>query len=289
MKTDNMLALINERSIAENMVESVRNISIIKPNDLTFLKENQKHLSTVCEKTFIWRTRQQKLSILHDNYHPTLHGKFHQSILEQKVFFEQAVELAKQAEELKLKLEALLLDKEELELKLEAGNSGSLANRRLDIQLREKQLEIGAKGYQLQQCTVAMDYRMREIKDWKSLQDELIVGMKEQGYTDEMIWDKEAGEAEDHFFLFLGNFQAVHQSKDSGEIQNLTALARHGVDQAIGLGKFKEWLPRCNDRQVKSLIELGYLRAKDAGEGKTLLTDANAKPQGLYAEGEPAK
>lgn len=290
---DSLMLVANSKPLAENMLALVQNLQIIKKEDQKFLVEHKERWQNVVEKTFIWRTLQQKLSIIHDQYHPTAHAKFQQSILECKVFFEQAVELHAQAEVIKNDLEALVLDKEEVEGFLAKGvwekedgqalkfAPGSVNERRLQLKIRELDLKIQQKTYGLQQCQVQMTYRMKEIRDWKDIQDKLMDVMREQGMTEEQMWDKQSGEAESHFFLFLGNYQAVHQSKDTGEIQNLTALARHGIEQAMALGKFEEWSKRCDHNQIKSLIELGYIKIN--GSKATQLRGPDATTNELYS------
>jgi hypothetical protein len=256
--------------LANAMVECVRKVEIMKPEHSQFLVEHKKHLQTVMEKTFIWRTRQQKQGILSDQFFPTLHAKFHQSILEQKVQFEQAVHLSKDFEILKTEVEELNIDVEELQEKidnLEKCNPGSYDFRRTQVKLRRKIIELQHKSYAAAQMKIYMEYRMREVMDWQMLQEFLIEEMHKEGVTDEQIWDKEAGEIESQFFLFLGNIQGVYKSTDSAEVNNLVGLAKHGVEQAKAFGMYEALLKRCNPNQLQALIALG-LETKESLKGR---------------------
>jgi hypothetical protein len=249
-------------ALANNMLASIQDSQVMSKDDFHFLADNKQHLQEVMVNTYIWRTDLQKMSIISDDYFPTIHAKFHQSILEQKVQFEQAVQLAKEFEDLKLDMELLTVEIEELEQKI-SGSEDDFSIRKDDILKRKKLLELGHKKYQLQQSQVAMMYRMKEVKGWKNIQEDLLRIMREDfKLSDDEIWNKEHGEIESAFFLFLTNFKAVDQSKDTAEINNLFALARFGVDQAMQAGIFEKLLNRCNQDQVNSLIKLGYIIPK---------------------------
>ena len=128
-----------------------------------------------------------------------------------------------------------------------------------------------------------MLYRIDELKDWKNTEDKLIEEMKNLGYTDEQIWDKNFGQREAYFLLFLTKYQGVKQSKDSGEIHNLTYLARFAVEEAAKDGLFEDYLKRCDRTQINSLAELGYVKIKpqlnEQGEQISLIPDQIKKKQ----------
>lgn len=282
-----------------NMLEVVKNTQVMKAEDVKFLAEHKEHLQSVVTKTHIWRTDGQKRSIVSDTYHPTTHGKFQQAILEQKVFFTEATRLAKDFEKLKVATRKLLLDKEEKELEIQelvdkintmsncesntfemvsngdgswtTVNTKSTKNeklkneiklRRLEADLDEIEIELKGKQLELHDCKVAMDYRMREIKGWQQIQTELMEMLKAEGYSEEEMFDKEAGEIEYQFFWGLNNFQGITVTKDGAEKVNLIALARHGVDQAIAKGKWEQFFKRCNQEQLWALEQLGYIARK---------------------------
>ena len=108
-----------------------------------------------------------------------------------------------------------------------------------------------------------MKYRVDELKDWKQFEDEMIEQMKSEGFTDEEIWDKNSAQLFGYFYLFLTKFNAVKSSTDSGEVHNLTYLARFSVEEAIKSGDFESWVTRCDRTQLQSLADLGYIGIKE--------------------------
>jgi hypothetical protein len=256
---------ILKTDISEIYTDNLKSLSVFKPEDKNFLIEKREHLTKVCEKTFMWRTNLQKKSIISDFYFPTVHGKFHQAILEQKVQFEQALGLAKDFEETKLKIETKEIELEELEEKLHSSTD-EREIKKAQIEIKQKKLDIGYLIYGLKNQQTAMNYRMAEVRGWQELEERLLLQMREQGYTEDEIWNKEYGELTNQFFTFLNNYIGIDNSTDAGEVQNLTALARHAVSEALKEGIFESLVKKCNPIQLESLRKLGYIRRVEQGE-----------------------
>jgi len=228
------------------IIDEIKSIAVMDPKDCQFLVEHKDHLKQVMVKTHMWRTNTQKMSIINDVHFPTLHAKFHQAILEQKVQLDQSFYLAKDFEEKRLEIEELELDISELS-----------DSKRDDIKRRKLSLQIQFKSYELEQMRTAMNYRMEEVKGWQVLLDDLLQRMRDIGMDEETIWSKDAGEIESMFFLTLSNFQGVRNSTDSAEVSNLLALTHQAIKQAKQIGKFDEWKTRCNAAQLDSLKYFG--------------------------------
>lgn len=240
------LQTVESKELLSEIFGALKDVQVFKEDDFNFLIEHKEHLAAVFENVHMWRTDTQKRSIISDAYHPTLHSKFHQAICEQKVQTDQAFYLAKDFEMKKLEIEELLIDLEEL------GNTP-----RDEVNRKRKQIEIQFKQYELKQIQIAMNYRMSEIKGWQQLEEQLLEAMRAEGMDEETIWNKNAGEIEFMFFQFLTNLQGLKNSTDGAEAHNLVALAKFGVQQAKEIGKFDEWLKRCNPAQIDSLVFLG--------------------------------
>lgn len=265
----------NPDNIGTNLVAMVKQFEVMKPEDKQFMIENKERLQMVATKTFMWRTELEKRSIINDIQFPTLHAKFHQCILENSVFLNESIRLAKEFETTKLEAEELNLDVEELKAKQSELDPESIEYRKIDVQIRKKVVDLQEKTYTLQNMHTAMNYRMAEMKDWKQLEDDLINAMRERGYSDEQIWDKQFGQEESAFFLFLNKMIGIESSKDSGEIENLTSLAIFGVENAIRKGNFETYLKKCNNIQLEVLSRLGFIKLDNSSEGLkvTLLFD----------------
>jgi hypothetical protein len=238
------------KTAIKDVLETVRGIDVMPEADMKYLEEHKEHIAKVFQNTQIWRTDTQKQSIISDVYHPTVHGKFHQAILEQKVQADQLFVLAKDFELKKLDIEEKLLDLKDLK----ETPRDIIKGRRLEVELKYMH-------YELKQMQIAVKYRMDEIKGWKVIQDELLEQMKEM--PEDYIWSKNAGETEDMFFKFLTNMQGLRNTTDAGEYRNLLALATFAVKQAKTSGLFSELKARCDDRQLDSLFFLGEISKEE--------------------------
>lgn len=219
------LAILGTQTVTD-IVTAVKMVPVMKKEDYDFLMEKSEHLGLVMEKTWMWRTDFQKRSIVNDLSHPTLHSKFHQAILEQKVQFDQALYLAKDFEEKKLQVEELECDLEELKENTE------LSEKRKDIKSRKIKMDLQFAQYQLNNMQIAMNYRMSEVRGWQQIEEELIDAMRAEGYSDEEIWQKDSGEVEELFFRSMNNLQGIQKTTDGGEYNNLISVAVYAYEQA---------------------------------------------------------
>lgn len=227
--------LIGKETVS-GVLDAVKNIPILKPEDVNFLQEKSQHLSQVMERTQMWRTDMQKASIINDIHFPTAHAKFHQAMLEQKVQFDQAMYLAKDFEMKKLDIE-----EKELELS-ELGDSpkDEIKKRRLHIELQFMQ-------YELKQMQIAMQFRMQEVKGWQNLQENLLQQLRDSGMSEDSIWSKNDGELKAMFLLAMNNLQALPTTTDSAERSNLISLAifcYQNAKHANLLEEFKKDAPK---------------------------------------------
>ena len=271
----NNIIEVNPDNIARNLVEMTNRADIMTPEDKKFFIENTERWSLVQQNCHIWRTNTEKRSILSEL--PTTHLKFHQAILENKVFVDETVRLAKDAEIQKLDAEELYVDIENLKEEILAIEKQREDNeedsseykqfsyliRKKDIEIRKKTVELQEKAYQIQQSAIAMKYRMAENRAWLGFEDEMIAEMKADGLTDEEIWNKDSAQLQGYFYLFLTKFNAVKSSTDSGEVHNLTYLAKFAVEEVIKSGDFEQLVTRCDRTQLQSLVDLGYIGVKE--------------------------
>lgn len=239
--SETLPVLLGHKTVTD-IIEAVRDLPILKKDDVTFLQQNSKHLAAVLEKTHIWRTDIQKHSIINDYHFPTIHAKFHQAMLEQKVQFDQAMYLAKDFEMKKLEIQELECDLEEL------GDT-----KRDDIKRKKLQIEVQFKTYELNQMQIAMQYRMAEVKGWQVIQNDLLENMRQNGVSEDEIWSKNAGEINALFFASLNNLQSLGSSTDSAERGNLISLALFSYNAVKQAGMLDELRQKCNPLQLASL------------------------------------
>lgn len=266
----NDLAQINRdlqsSTYTKEMATLVKETNIISEEDAKFLADNVDHFKSIIEKSYMWRTMGQKLSIVSDGFHPTLHSKFHQAIIEAKVQFNETFRLAVDAEKAKLDVEDVELDLEEIEQRMKDLDPTSIAFKKEDVLRRRKELELKEKAISLNNYKTAAYYRMREVKQWKEIQDDLYAKLKAEGKTDEEIWNKESAELEDQFFTFLNNLSGIPKSTSAAEVNNLVGLARYAVEQARQIGMLDDLVSRCNGQQLEALRMLGVIKIKEKDE-----------------------
>lgn len=235
-----------------DILKVTKEIAVIEDEDYNFLVEHKEHLNTVLEKSFMWRTDLQKQSIVSDSFHPTPHGKFHQSILEQKVQFEQSLYLAKEFEMKKLDIEEKKLDIEEADATTKRG----------EIKLKRLNLELSFMKFELNQMKIAMSYRMAEVRGWQEIIDSLKDTMLKSGVTEEEIWDKQRHEIKEFFYLSLNRVKGVKVTKDVAEYNNIIGLARAAFSIAKDHGMIEELCSKCNAEQIESLKIIGAVKCK---------------------------
>jgi hypothetical protein len=225
----------------------IETLPAFKPEDSKFLMEHKEHLHKVLQKTHIWRTDTQKNHIINDVHFPTVHAKFHQAILEQKVQFEQSLYLAKDFELKKIEIEEIRCDLEELK-----------SETKRDLLKRNKlEIELKFKHFELQQMSTAMHYRMAEVRGWQRIIDDLYAELITSGVSEESIWDKNEGEFTSMFFVALNNAVSLHTVTDSGEKSNIIAALSFVITQAKRanlLGKLKSL---CSKDHLDTLAKLG--------------------------------
>ena len=247
MPENNSLAILDTNKTVASIVEAVKSVPVMSEEDFKFLQEKTEHIQNVLTCTHMWRTDLQKESIINDIDFPTIHAKFHQAILEQKVQFDQTMYLAKDFENLKLDMELLECDLEDL------APIGE--NKRDDIKRRRIELDIKFKEYELGQMRIAMNYRMAEVKGWQAIEERLLETMRESGIPEEDIWNKNTGEIKSMFFTAINRLKGIiSNTKDgSAEFNNIVSYAVHAYKIAKNAGLLEDLLAECNEIQLISI------------------------------------
>ena len=247
MTENNSVVLLDNNQTVASIINAVKSVPVMKEEDFHFLQEKAEHIQNVLNCTYMWRTDLQKESIINDLDFPTIHAKFHQCILEQKVQFDQTMYLAKDFENLKLDMELLECDLEEL---APVGE-----NKRDDIKRRRIELDIKFKQYELDQMRIAMNYRMAEVKGWQAIEERLLETMRNNGISEEEIWNKNTGEIKSMFFTALNKVKGLggNTENSTGEFNNIVAFAVYAYKTAKTAGMLEELISECNTVQLNSL------------------------------------
>ena len=246
------IEVLNEK-MTTDIVKSVNNLPVISQEDKKFLTTHTKHLGMVLSKTHMWRTHEQKLSIVSDMQCPTAHAKFHQAILEQKVQFDQSLYLAKDFELKKIEVEEKCLELEYLSTEELRQASSSKEESCIELKMRKLKIEITFAQYELQQMKTAMMYRMEEVKGWQKIEEDLLKQMRDAGLSEDDIWSKEKGQMVSMFLVALTNLQAIRNTTDSGERNNLLSLALFTHKRIKEAGRLEDIKKVMDEAQLNSL------------------------------------
>ena len=246
METNKSMILFDTDKTVSNIVNAVKSVPVMKEDDFNFLIEHSGHLQNVMNCTYMWRTDLQKESIINDLDFPTDHAKFHQCILEQKVQFDQTMYLAKDYENLKLDMELLECDLDDL------APLGE--NKRDDIKRRKIELDIKFKTYELDQMRIAMNYRMSEVKGWQAIQERLLKKMRSEGMSEEDIWNKSIGEIISLFYTALNRVRGLSGGNNgSAEFNNIISHAVYAYKTAKNAGLLEQLIADCDESQMNAL------------------------------------
>lgn len=244
------LKLITSAENVNELITAVKQFPIMKPDDVTFLADHSHHLGKVIDKSFMWRTDAQKRSILSDMEFPTTHSKFHQAMLEQKVQFEQTMYLAKDFEKLKLDIQLMECDLEDIA-------ASDKSEKRKAIESEKIKLDMKFKRFELNQMQVQMNYRMAEIRGWQTIQDELLDKLYKEGFTDEEIWNKEEGEAQFLFLLAVNKLNTALVTNDPEAIKAVIPLALFTYQEAEKNGKLEIYINEATNKQKETIQWIG--------------------------------
>jgi len=127
--------------------------------DFNALVTMKDELQDTFEKKQMWRTEtEMRISVLNDLKHPTSASKYWQAVREQAVFFEQLVVLS-------FEYRRNLVEIKKLKRGIEALTD------ELDLEL--KQIDLEECLYKKKNMELAAKDRMRELKLWSKIKDEL--------------------------------------------------------------------------------------------------------------------
>lgn len=245
----------NELTITGDMtvgtvLDAVSGIPAIKTEDMKFLVEHKDHLGMITEKTFQWRTNSQKRSIVNDIQHPTIHGKFHQAILEQKVQFQQGMYLAK---DYRMKQLDIREKQEDINDLLDEIGDG-IPTARQTIKMDRFQTELSFMQYELEEMYISEGYRMEEVKGWQTIIDKCLDIMRNEMHMDEeKIWDRDSGEVEEMFFAWMTKVNDIPRTTDPAAANNIFSLAAFAYHEAKEMNMLEDLLLRCNPVQMSGV------------------------------------
>jgi hypothetical protein len=146
-------------------VTKIKDVSILESNDMMSISKLTNELQRVFEVHQLWRTETEiRYSVLNDVSFPTPASKYWQCIREQNVFWENLVQLSCDYQKTQGELELAEIEFDEIK----GSSKKSNALRKI------KDSEIKQKQFGLMQMRLQAHDRVREIKTWEKIKDELL-------------------------------------------------------------------------------------------------------------------
>jgi len=205
-------------------VTKIRDGNILEKDDMKSVSKLTVELQRCFEVKQMWRTEtEMRYSVLNDVSFPTSASKYWQCVREQNVFWEQLVELSCNYQKTQGELELLEIVFDDIK-----GN-----NKKSNAQRKIKDAEIKQKQFGLMNMRLQGHDRVREIKLWEKIKNELTVKEdfdindvnKHQADSYAKRWEKEmlVGAQTNQADLYRhskANLETLQKDKEVKEIGN---------------------------------------------------------------------
>jgi len=199
------------------------NKELVKPEDLLSLRELYPSIKHDFEKKTIFRTETEaRVSVLNEINFPTPQAKYWQCVREQQVHFEQLVFLSFDYRKLKVELTQL---------------QNKLKEEKDPLKAELLQIEIDRKQYDLILCRKVAEERVREVKQWAKIKDEL----SSTGQVDvENVDSMGRGQLKSHTERFIKRYLSMGNNVPPADLINLKGCAFTAVKECKRVGLWKE-------------------------------------------------
>jgi len=196
-----------------NGLEIIKSAGVLTDSDFTSLATMKAELLQTMETVQIFRTRtEMKVSVTNDMKCPTWDSKYWQAVREQNVMFTELVMLSYE-----YRKNALRIKKLQRRQETETDN----------IERELIQVEIERKRFMAITMELTARDRIREIKEWSAIKDELLPHLK---YGDK---DVDAHQLEAMQIKFANQARLVNDHTAVADARNVIGLA----DMALKLGR----------------------------------------------------
>jgi hypothetical protein len=151
--------MLTINTYSEEALETVKSSNFLKEEDWSALCEMQNELQDTFEKKQMWRTEtEMRVSVLNNIKHPTKASKYWQCVKEQSVFFENLVALSFDYRRNDVEIKRL-------QKKIREATD--------DLDIEEFKIDLEEALYKKKNMEVAAKDRMRELKLWSKIKNEL--------------------------------------------------------------------------------------------------------------------
>lgn len=211
----------------EAMVPSINVLNssnLIKQEDVKFLQDHKEGFEKRFRTRGLFRSKlEMEAGVLNNDEHPTPDSKYWQAIGEQNVHLTELISLNFEAQKLAADTELLSAEIEELEDSL-SNEENVHEKKKTEAKLKRKKIEFEQNKFNLMQQEKTAQERMREVKTWEGIIENLIPQLK---HGDE---DFGVHHAERYFLRYqrrMERLQMMDQATKESVVTNYLAFASH--------------------------------------------------------------
>jgi hypothetical protein len=154
-------------------IDVLRNTELVKPEDFEFLKDHVENFEKRFKTRALYRSKTEMLAgVLNDAEHPTPDSKYWQAIGEQNVQLTELINLSYESKKTEADNELMMAEIEELEDKI-SKETNEIKIKKLEAKLKKKRVELAQSQFGMTQQAKTAQERLREIKTWEPIIQEL--------------------------------------------------------------------------------------------------------------------
>lgn len=163
---------INSKALISG-IDVLRDTELIKPEDFEFLYEHIDQYEKRFRTRGLFRSKTEMIAgVLNDSEHPTVDSKYWQAIGEQNVHLSELINLSYETKKIEADNDLLVAEIEELEDEISKCDN-PIEVKKLKAKLKKKRVELAQAGFVLTQQRKVAQERLREIKTWEGIIEQL--------------------------------------------------------------------------------------------------------------------
>ncbi len=231
-------------------IDVLRNTELIKSEDFEFLYDHIDQYEKRFKTRGLFRSKTEMIAgVLNDSEHPTVDSKYWQAIGEQNVHLTELITLSYEAKKLEADNELLEAEIEELVEKIENLKNCAkiISAKKSEAKLKKKRIELAQSQFNMTQQRKIAQERLREIKTWEGIIEELEKNLE---FGDE---DFEKHHAKRYLLRYqqrMENLQLMDPEARESVLTNYKAFVKHNMTDG-------QVLPVCFDGEsARSAIEM---------------------------------
>jgi len=208
-------------------IDVLRNTELIKSEDFEFLYDHIDQYEKRFKTRGLFRSKTEMIAgVLNDSEHPTVDSKYWQAIGEQNVHLTELITLSYEAKKLEADNELLEAEIEELVEKIENLKNCAkiISAKKSEAKLKKKRIELAQSQFNMTQQRKTAQERLREIKTWEGIIEELEKNLE---FGDE---DFEKHHAKRYLLRYqqrMENLQLMDPEARESVVTNYKAFVKH--------------------------------------------------------------